>query len=308
MTPDARQWDPDHPATAFVVGPGRSGTTLLYKLLCLHPEVAYVSNLEHRLGWLPLTLTSQMRLRDYPSKLRYWFEAEGNAYFVNRPLHRRAVPVPVEGEPLYARCGIPLFPGPGYRPSAAAAQALRGAFATLCRGSGARVMVSKRTANNRRLPALSEIFPEGRFVNLLRDGREVAASLSRVEWWHGHQLWWDPDKRTPAQAVADGEHMLRLCARNWVAETEAIRRGLAGVAPQRVLDVRYEALLEQPEAEMSRILEHLGLAATPAYREALASLNLNYRPGNWRERWSPREIDMVNAEQAQELTRLGYAW
>jgi hypothetical protein len=28
----------------FLVGVPRSGTTLLYKLLCLHPDVAYISN------------------------------------------------------------------------------------------------------------------------------------------------------------------------------------------------------------------------------------------------------------------------
>ena len=38
---------------AFLVGAGRSGTTLLYKLLCLHPQVAYISNYENRFGWLP---------------------------------------------------------------------------------------------------------------------------------------------------------------------------------------------------------------------------------------------------------------
>ena len=38
---------------AFLVGAGRSGTTLLYKLLCLHPQVAYISNYENRFRWVP---------------------------------------------------------------------------------------------------------------------------------------------------------------------------------------------------------------------------------------------------------------
>ena len=33
---------------AFLVGAGRSGTTLLHKLLCLHPQIAYISNYENR--------------------------------------------------------------------------------------------------------------------------------------------------------------------------------------------------------------------------------------------------------------------
>jgi len=34
----------DPAAPLFLVGVPRSGTTLLYKLLCLHPEVAYISH------------------------------------------------------------------------------------------------------------------------------------------------------------------------------------------------------------------------------------------------------------------------
>jgi|SRR5215218_10657530 len=34
----------DPAAPLFLVGVPRSGTTLLYKLLCLHPDVAYISN------------------------------------------------------------------------------------------------------------------------------------------------------------------------------------------------------------------------------------------------------------------------
>lgn len=37
----------------FLLGTGRSGTPLLYKLLCLHPEIAYTNNYVARLGGRP---------------------------------------------------------------------------------------------------------------------------------------------------------------------------------------------------------------------------------------------------------------
>jgi omega-hydroxy-beta-dihydromenaquinone-9 sulfotransferase len=292
---------------AFLIGAGRSGTTLLYKLLCLHPQVAYISNLEHRMPWLPASATGRLRLRRYASKLRHWFHDQGNAYMVQRPVLMRLAPVPVEGEAVYARCGIPLYPEPGYQPDERSATRLRTRFSTLRQAADARVLVSKRTANNRRIAALHSIFPGARFVSLMRDGREVAASLSRVDWWNDTPLWWDPTRRTPAEAVAQGEDLLRLCARNWVEETEEIARGFAGVPESRVLSVRYEELVATPIEQMRRVLTFLDLEHRLDYEWALKTLKLGHQSPSWRTAWSSQQAELVRREQSEHLTRSGYA-
>ena len=38
-------------APVFLLGPARSGTSLLYKLLCLHRDVAFISNYVARAPW-----------------------------------------------------------------------------------------------------------------------------------------------------------------------------------------------------------------------------------------------------------------
>lgn len=291
---------------AFVIGPGRSGTTLLYKLVCMHPQVAYLSNFEHRLPWIPPSLTGRLRLRRYSSKLRYWF-ADGNAYVVRRPLASRLMPSPVEGESVYRYAGLPLYPEPGYRPDERVAGRLRAHFSRLQQATGARVVVSKRTANNRRIPALESIFPAARYVNLVRDGREVASSLARVDWWNDHPLWWDERRRTPAEAAAEGEDMLELCARNWVEEMNEIEQGLEAVPPARVLNVRFEELVSAPLEQMARVTEFLGLERRRDYEWALRALNLRHRPGAWRERFDASELETVTRVQADHLERLGYA-
>lgn len=294
-------------SVAFVIGAGRSGTTLLYKLLCLHPQVGYISNLEHKLPWLPIGLSGRLRPRRYGRKLEHWFRNGGNAYLVRRPLGSRLTPSPSEGEAFYARAGLPLFPEPGYRPDPRVVERLRARFAQLQAATGASLIVSKRTANNRRIPALCTAFPDARFLSLLRDGREVAASLARVEWWNDTPLWWDPARRTPAQAMADGEDLLRLCARHWVEETEEIRRGLAGVDPGRVLDVRYEELVADPIDQMRRVLEFLGLDRRLDYEWALKCLKLSRQSPSWRAAWSEAEVNEVHRVQGEHLARTGYA-
>jgi hypothetical protein len=292
--------------TAFVIGPGRSGTTLLYKLMCMHPAVAYISSLEKQLPWLPVEWTGRIRVRSFAGKLRYWFLKGGNAYLVNKRLLQKLVPIPVEGEGLYRLHGLPANAELNNWSPELDGSALRTVFSRLREVSGKTVFVSKRTANNRRLPTLDAIFPTARFVNLKRDGRDVAESLSSVAWWNDHPLWWDPQHRTPLQVSAQGDDMLRLCARNWVAETEAIQGGLARIAPRRVLEVQFERLVDAPVVEMRRVLDFVGLQSSAEYERAVTALGLGFRPGLRRRKWSADQLAMVNREQGPQLKRQGY--
>lgn len=289
---------------AFLVGAGRSGTTLLYKLLCLHPRVAYISNYDNRAPWLPSGLMLRFMAGLTGAKLNAWFNRGGNAYFVNRPRLKKFFPTPVEGESIYGSCGIPLFPSNDYRPDKKTSDCLRRRFERIQRSAGAQVMLSKRTANNRRLPHLDLIFPAARYIHLIRDGREVANSLSRVEWWDGHTLWWDG--RTPAQMESTGADRLTICARNWAYEMKALQAGLADIASERILEVRYENLLADPIVQIGAIIRFLGLSEATEFQSAIESLQLEYRPGTWSNRWTPDQLESVLNEEQPLLNDLGY--
>ncbi len=96
---------------AFLVGAGRSGTTLLQKLLCLHPRVAYISNYENRFSWLPDGLACGAIAGRLDAKLGAWFDRGGNAYFSNRPWFKKIFPTPHEGEAIFASLRHPVDPG-----------------------------------------------------------------------------------------------------------------------------------------------------------------------------------------------------
>jgi LPS sulfotransferase NodH len=290
---------------AFIVGAGRSGTTLLYKLLCLHPEVAYISNYENRLGWLPdgiAARTVNWRMED---KLRAWFNQGGNAYFTSRPLLKKAFPTPHEGESVFKACGVPLYPARGEVPDDETARRLRGRFERIRRRADARTFLSKRTANNRRIRYLSAIFPDARFVHLMRDGREVARSLAAVSWWDRHRVWWDG--RTAIEMENAGEDRLAICARNWVREFEEVRAQLASVDSSQILELRYEELLQDPVHHLEKVLQFLGLEPLACYRATIRSLNLRPTPSSWSSALDGRQVDCVLRETRPLLRELGYA-
>jgi len=289
---------------AFLVGAGRSGTTLLYKLLCLHARIAFISNYDNRMPWLPSGLFSRLVANRTESKLNAWFNRGGNAYFLKRPLLKKMFPTPVEGESVYAACGVPLFPEEGAKLEAASCECLRNRFESIRHTSRSDIVLSKRTANNRRIPLLHGVFPQARYIHLIRDGREVAHSLSRVEWWDKHTLWWDG--RTPEQLEKSGDERLSICAKNWALEMKALSEGLASVPDGQILEIRYEQLLSQPDIQLDRIIAFLGLSVTASYRSAIESLQLSYRPGSWLSDWNEAQLGNVLREEEHLLAELGY--
>ena len=244
----------------FILGAPRSGTSLVYKLLCLHPDAAWLSNYVRRapsLGWLA-ALNRLAPLR--PERRRaVWFGAGGaDAYVYGRARSaaERAFPQPVEGEPVFAHHGISDDPGLGAAPGAAAG--LARTFEQVRRASGGRVLVNKRIANNGRVGVLAAAFPGARFVRVTRDGRAVAASLSAVDWWPASRVWWYGG--TPEQWAADGGAPLALCAEHWVREVGLLDRQVA-THRVAVLDVRYEDVVTDPSAALGELAAYA--ASTP---------------------------------------------
>lgn len=293
-----------HPV--FLLGAGRSGTTLLYKILCLHPDVAYISNY-HTFApdWVPVGLLLKLSARFPALKRKAWFDGSGIANSRGkRPWPKRFVPGPVEGEALYRRCGLRAVSPQVHEIPVDAARCLRRRFRHVSAFSGAKVLLSKRTANNQRLEWLREMFPEARFIHLIRDGRAVAYSLLRVRWWDRHRTWWSGC--TPQELVDAGEEPLAVSARNWVKDVQAVQAGLGGLSADQLLEVRYEDLMAEPLREVKRVTDFLGLQFTPRFEAVLRSLELRQRPLAWKDGWKQDELDTVTREQRALLMELGY--
>jgi len=216
------------------------------------------------------------------------------------------MPVPVEGESVYAYCGIPTFPGAEWQISTAQIRRLRKVFSGIQCAQRAAVLVTKRTANNRRIPQLIKAFPDARYLNVIRDGRAVAVSLLKVHWWNEHQVWW-LDRKTPAQWVREGGNPLELAAKNWVEEVGEIDRGLAGVPAGRVLEVRYEELQLEPRVTLGRMAEFLGLECKQKWLEAAASVPFaKPRQSSSKTRLEPKDQELIRSVQGPLLQRFGY--
>ncbi len=278
----------------FLVGAPRSGTSLVYRALSLHPQAAYISNWLRRFpGWGVVSAANRVS-RSLPSlQLRYWFGEDSNAYRYGqrRSLAERAFPAPVEGAPVFERHGFD-------------ADELRAAFNDIARFSGGTTVITKRIENNGRIPLLAGVFPNARFVMIIRDGRAVAYSLSKVDWWPQGKIWWLGS--TAEEWAKKGGDPWELCAREWVEEQRRVEAGLAQVAPERVLIVTYENLVANPIQELVRMASFAGLEASPRWESALRRIEFPNRNERWRSALPPEVVATIKSIQGEELRRHGY--
>jgi hypothetical protein len=188
-------------------------------------------------------------------------------------------------------------------------------------GSGPRI-VEKNPNHTWIAETLLAVFPDAKFVMIVRDGRDTALSLSEKPWHrldslgsgryepggyaYGPQphFYIEPERREEFASTSD----LHRCAWIWRRHTEEIER-LSGLLPaDSRLEVRYEALLERPEEVLPAVLSFLGDSSLSSERPVLAAAESGHRSsiGRWRSRLSPEEVAVIEDECGPILHRLGY--
>lgn len=299
---------PDTPGPLFIVGAPRSGTSLVYKALSLHPAVTYISNWVRRYPGIPQLAVLNRVARLVPRLQRtVWFGKGSNAYVYGSPRSwlARVFPMPVEGEPLYSLCGIPEHPGLSRVVAESTQQAaLRSSFAAIQRYAGGQRVVSKRIANNYRISLLYGAFREARFVEIIRDGRAVAYSLSRVDWWPDSVVWWYGG--TPRKWEKEGGNPWELCARSWVEHVEATERGLSVIPTSSVATISYEHLVRELVPVLRKLALFAGLPEDVRWLERIHQLQSPGTNQAWRHRLAPTDIETIERIQGATLRRRGY--
>lgn len=275
----------------FMVGCPRSGTTLLRRLVDAHPSVAIPSSEQHWVAkWYErgrgVTPEGTVAPDLLPNLLRY-------RKFARMGLDRGELERAVAGSrPIpYAKFVARVF--------------------DLFAASVGKPLAGDKTPDNaRRIARLHELWPRARFVQIVRDGRDVC--LSVLGWDRAEKLaeglpTWDED---PLVTAALWWEDMVLCGR------EAGER--LGSALYR--ELRYEDLVGDPEAQCRALCGFLDLPYDPAMlrfhegrtrtapglsaKKAWLPVTSGLR--DWREGMSPEDGERFEAAVGATLGALGY--
>jgi hypothetical protein len=190
----------------------------------------------------------------------------------------------------------------------------------LAAGDGGRRFVEKNPENCFVVPFLVQAFPDARFVQIIRDGRDVAVSHAEKPWlsarsagtgqrgrggqaWGPWARWWvEPERAAEFAAASD----LTRTAWSWRRFTETARSALAQLPAHRVLTVRYEDVVQRPQEAAATIAAFFGHAEAPeSLRAALATADPS-SVGRWRKALDDDGLADVEREAGALLQELGY--
>jgi hypothetical protein len=296
----------------FFGGMPRSGTTLLFGVFAAHPALAWLSQHFRRAPRWPVVATAS-RLADLSMAFR-----KSPQYSMERgPLREIARFGPSEAYEAWEAVAGYRFPRSfllGVQATDGERRATRDLAEAVVRYQGKQRFATKITGPAR-LGYLSSIFPDARFVHVIRDGRSTVESLMRVEFWR------DTYRMTsPAWSGGLSEHDLArwrgeyggsplvLAAIEWeavvrLARAEAAAEGLE----DRYLEVRFEDFLTDPHRVLSELADFCHLPDDPVPHEFLERrVPLRSGTPRWRKAFAAEEVAVLEEIFGDTLKELGY--
>lgn len=204
---------------------------------------------------------------------------------------------------------------------------------------GASLLLEKTVSNSLRLPFVHRLFPEARFVFLVRDGKAVVESSSRV-WdepsplsykvrkllFTGMNDWsylaWYARDRLRNGAGGKGRHVwgpryegveddlatlsvAEVCAKQWALCNEAMLRDVGLIAPERCFQIRYEDLLGDG-TKMEALCAFLGLPDTGRVMERFGATLQRGLDRKWETAFDADQRRSLGALMNETLRKLGY--
>lgn len=273
----------------FIVGCPRSGTTLLRRMVDAHPQIA----ITRETHWIP-DIARDVRCIDAEARVT------------------AALPDILHAHPKFGTFGVELDElralAEGAPPYAAFVESLFERYGAGC----AKPFVGDKTPGYvRDLPLLHALFPDARFVHLVRDGRDVA--LSVLGWERKAEQF---ERRFPIWS----ESPLVTAALWWRWHVLLGRRDGRALPIGSYYEVRYEELVADPERECRSLMRFLGLEFDDAMLRFHEGRTRN-DPGlsakrawlpptqglrEWRREMPPENIEAFEAAAGDALDEFGY--
>ncbi|MBN2430535.1 MAG: sulfotransferase [Acidobacteria bacterium] len=268
---------PEHPdrfhqlvqPPVFIVGAARSGTTWVYDIMSAHPAVAGVYE-----SWL---FTPRDGLQSLFSKAHWPFHHSGLGCIMTRDellahirrLSRRLLSHAMEPQHTF--------------------------------------LVEKSPNHLFDVPFIQEVFPDARFIHVLRDGRDVSVSVRAAA-----NSWVRPWRDTFGRSIRSSARAWRDAVQR--AHEEALRLG------ERFLELRYEDLHADPRSAYRRLFDFSGIpyderlleeiyTVTDFQRNFVAdetAFRRGGRTGDWQFRFSLWDAWNFHRLAGHKLLELGY--
>ncbi len=281
----------------FILGTGRCGSSLVYRMLCHHSDVTWLSHLCNRFPRHPGVNRFVMGLLDIPGGepmvRRFVYPSEAYAFWDHY--------APGFSRPSQDLRDYDVIPG--------VRDAVRAAMEKVLGRGRPRLLV--KLTGWPRAGFVKEIFPDARFIVVYRDGRAVATSGFLSPWfdgWKGPAKWaWGPltgDQR--ARWEKHGRSALVLAGLAWEILMNAQKEANRSLPPSDIHFLRYEELCRDPIPTLRAAVNHAALGWNERFERRVAGFNLYDANEKWRRVLTRRQQEMLSTSIEGALREHGY--
>ncbi len=286
----------------FLVGTGRCGSTMVHEVLAKHEMLGFVSNIEDNLPGI--NTFGRWNNTLYRSVLgRY--TRKGGVRFAPSEAYNL---ISKEVSPIYANSCRDLYAS-DVTPWL---EARFKRFFEIRNEKQGKTIFSHKYTGWSRMGFFTKIFPQARFIHVVRDGRAVANSWLQMPWWGGYRgpenwLWGGLQQEVAEDWEAHGKAFHYLAALSWKILMESFHQAEEFLDEDVYLKLKYEDIVSNPREKFEEILRFCGIPWTSAFeRQFDRQIFRQSRSRSFEKDLTRKQIEDIGNALVPILEQYGY--
>ena len=286
----------------FIIGTGRCGSSFVHEVLAKHEELGFVSNIED--NFPRFNTFGRWNNKFYGSVLGQFTKKGGIRFAPSEAYNLISREVSV----IYANSNRDLMEQDVTPYLTSRFQKF---FETRDQIQKKQVFSHKYTGWPR-VGFFRTIFPDAKFINIVRDGRAVANSWLQMEWWGGYRgpkqwLWRDLTSSEYAEWRKYNYSYPYLAGMSWKILMDAFHDAEQALTPSNYLKLKYEDIIEDPRTAFKSMTEFCGLEWTKKFNAKFEQQKISSKRSKAFERdLTDEQLLEVEAPIRELLERYGY--